>query len=115
MKRRRNYILESDDESDLEPIHIDDMLQTLHSSMPSFNFPQYKERLLSNGICYGRSIIDFNQSYYVDKVGMSDGAAVEFIRSANRTLGKQKREQGRKKLRSVGKENQPIRLDTPEL
>ena len=92
-----------------------DMLQTLHSLMPTFNFPQYKERLLSNGICYGRSVTDFTQSYYVDKVGMSDGAAAEFVRSANQMLGKQKREQGRKKARLARKENQPIRLDTPEL
>ncbi|KAI0246018.1 hypothetical protein BJV78DRAFT_1158199 [Lactifluus subvellereus] len=112
MKRSHADIPESDDESDLEPICIDNVLRTLHSSMPIFNFPQYKEHLLSNGICYGRSIIDFDQSYYVKKVGMSDGAASEFIRSANQMLGKQKREQGRKKLRLAGKENQSIHCAT---
>ena len=70
--------------------------------------------------------MDFNQSYYVDKVGMTDGAAAEFVRSASRMLGKQKkekeqekgREKGKereKKKRRVGKENHPIRLETPEL
>jgi hypothetical protein len=125
-KRKRDSTPESDDESDLEPIHIENMLQTLHTLMPSFNFPQYQEPLLSKGICYGRSVVDFNQSYYVDKVGMTDGAAAEFVRSASRMLGKQKkekeqekgREKGKereKKKRRVGKENHPIRLETPEL
>lgn len=104
-KRKHDCVPESDDESDLDPIQIDDVLQSLDNSMPMFNFPQYREHLLSNGICYGRSITDFNQSYYVDKVGMSDGAAVEFVWSANRMLAKQKKEKARKKMRVNGKEN----------
>ena len=78
-KHKHDCVPESDDESDLEPIQIDDVLQNLNSSMPTFNFLQYQEHLLSNGICYGRSIVDFNQLYYVEKVGMSDGAAAEFV------------------------------------
>src|SRR6267154_1264804 len=50
----------SDNESDLEPIDIADMLQTLHNSMPFFNVPQYQKSLLSKGICYCQSVIDFN-------------------------------------------------------
>jgi len=116
-KHKREYIPDSNSESDLEPIQIDDVLQTLNNSMPTFNFPQYRERLLSSGICYGRSITDFDQSYYVDKVGMSDGAAAEFVRSANRMLGKQKREkeQVRKKMRMAGKENQPVHANSLEM
>lgn len=41
--------------------------------------------------------MDFNQSYYVDKVGMTDGAAAEFVRSASRMLGKQKKEKEQEK------------------
>jgi hypothetical protein len=104
-KHKHNHILESDDESDLEPIKIEDMLQNLNNSMLTFNFPQYQEFLLSNGICYGHSITDFNQSHYVDKVRMLDGAAAKFVRSANQMLAKQKRELARKKMRATGKEN----------
>ena len=61
--------------------------------------------------------MDFNQLYYVDKVGMSDGAAAEFVQSATRMLEKQKRlkDQGRKRVRMAEKENQSICLKTPEL
>jgi hypothetical protein len=96
MKRKRYGTPKSSDDesdgSDLKPIDIADMLQILHNSMPSFNFPQYHESLLSKGICYGRSVVDFSEQYYVDRVGMMDGAAAEFVRSAKRMLGKQKKE-----------------------
>jgi hypothetical protein len=69
--------------------------------MPAFDFPQYQESLLSKGICYGQSVADFDESYYVDNVGMSDGAAVEFVHSTKRLL------HNRKKAKLAGKESRP--------
>jgi hypothetical protein len=111
--KRRHTPESSDSESDVQPLEINDMLQILHTSMPSFNFPQYRESLLSKGICYGRNVVDFNQSYYVERIGMTDGAAAEFVRSAKRMLGKQKNEH--KKRRLTEKENQPTYCESPEL
>lgn len=84
--------------------------------MPSFNFLQYQESLLLKEICYCCSVVDFTQMYYVDWVGMMDDAAAEFVHSAKWMLGKQKKEKHQaKKQRVVGKENQPIHVQTSEL
>jgi hypothetical protein len=75
----------------------------LDQLMPAFNFLQYKEGLISRGICYGRSIVDFDTAYYVENVGMTDGAAAEFLQSAQRILRKQN------KAKVVAdKENHPV-------
>ena len=85
--------------------------------MPSFNFPQYQESLLSKGICYSQSVLDFKQVYYVEKIGMLDGAAAEFVHSAKQIVGKQRKEKEhvRKKRKLANKENQPICVETPKL
>ena len=52
----------------------------------------------------------------MDKIGMSDGAAAEFVRSTKRMVGKQRKEKERaKKQKRTDKENQRIRMETPEL
>jgi hypothetical protein len=59
-------------------------------------------------------VVDFSEQYYVDRVGMTDGAAAEFVSSAKRMLGKQKKEKHQAKKQRVGKENQPIHVQTSE-
>lgn len=55
-KRGRPDFYSDDDDSDADPIKIDEMLQEIHKAMPAFEFLQYKDALLSKGICYCRTL-----------------------------------------------------------
>ena len=73
-------------------IAIETILTCLHVSMPAFNFPQYQAAMVDRGICYAANVVDFDWGYYVEKVGMVDGAARELVCSVKKMLSQQKRE-----------------------
>jgi hypothetical protein len=96
--------------SDIEPLPIKPILDKLHKLMPASNFPQYLDSLESHGIHYARSVLDFDQDYFVKRIGMADGVVGEFLRSVKRTVDKQQKERikSRKQARHTEKENEPV-------
>jgi hypothetical protein len=93
LKRALDDLSDAENSEDsLQPIAIETILTRLHVSMPAFNFPQYQAAMVDRGICYAANVVDFDWGYYVEKVGMADGAARELVRSVKRMLSQQKRE-----------------------
>ncbi|KAG0696869.1 hypothetical protein DFH29DRAFT_1004191 [Suillus ampliporus] len=80
LKRTFALYMESDEETDDEepPQGIDDVLTSIHSRYPAMNFPQYSEMLKEHGIFYLPTTTHFSGKFYMEKVGMSEGAAFTF-------------------------------------
>ncbi|KAG0701537.1 hypothetical protein DFH29DRAFT_1000178 [Suillus ampliporus] len=80
LKRMFALYMESDEETDDEepPQGINDVLTSIHSHYPAMNFPQYSEILKEHGIFYLPTATHFSGKFYMEKVGMSEGAAFTF-------------------------------------
>lgn len=102
IKRLHEELTDNSDSGD-EPITIDDALTALHSKLPEHNFPQYAGSLKSHGIRYAESVDDFSRTFFVETIGMEEGAVGTFLKRINKLVSKQRR--ATKKLRLAGKEN----------
>lgn len=80
LKRTFAVYMESDEETDDEepPQGIDDILTSIHSRYPAMNLPQYSSMLKEHGIFYLPTATHFSGRFYMEKVGMSEGAAFTF-------------------------------------
>jgi hypothetical protein len=80
LKRTFALYMESDEETDDEepPQGIDDILSSIHARYPAVNLPQYSKMLKQHGIYYLSTATHFGGRFYMEKVGMSEGAAFTF-------------------------------------
>jgi hypothetical protein len=73
--------------------------------MPVYNFPRYLTALALNSVVYGRSILDFDKSYYKNTIRMVDGGSVHEVYAEE--PGERETTHTRKKARLASKENVP--------
>ncbi|KAG2088170.1 uncharacterized protein F5147DRAFT_781090 [Suillus discolor] len=81
LKRTFAMYMESDDDEETDdepPQGIDDILTSIHSRFPAMNLPQYSKMLKEQGIFYLPTATHFSGRFYMEKVGMSEGAAFTF-------------------------------------
>ncbi|KAG1765066.1 hypothetical protein EV702DRAFT_1204718 [Suillus placidus] len=80
LKRTYALYVESDKESDGDelPQSINDILVSVHSRYPAFNFPEYIRKMKDHGIFYLPTAAHFNIVFYEENVGMPAGAAYTF-------------------------------------
>ncbi|KDQ56164.1 hypothetical protein JAAARDRAFT_48481 [Jaapia argillacea MUCL 33604] len=70
--------LKSDDDDTPTPIPIQEVLATLHETLPLVNYPEYADALIKQGVIYARSVTHFKSKFYVEKVGMPEGIVKDF-------------------------------------
>ncbi|KAG2087034.1 uncharacterized protein F5147DRAFT_781459 [Suillus discolor] len=101
LKRTYALYLESDEDTGDEepPQGINEVLANIHSRYPDMNLPQYVKTLKEHGIFYLPTATHFNSRFYVEKVGMSEGAAFTF----HTFISKAHMKDGRAKARSKAK------------
>ncbi|KAG1900171.1 uncharacterized protein F5891DRAFT_1188869 [Suillus fuscotomentosus] len=80
LKRTFALYTESDEETDNDepPQDIDNILMTIHYRYPAMDFPRYVNPLKEHGILYLPTAAHFSSRFYVEKVGMTEGAAFTF-------------------------------------
>ncbi|KAG2743430.1 hypothetical protein P692DRAFT_20878531 [Suillus brevipes Sb2] len=81
LERTYALYLESDEETDEDEQprdDIGDILTSIDLRYPALHFLQYMDKLKERGIFYLPTAAHFSSKFYVDKVGMSDGAAYTF-------------------------------------
>ncbi|KAG1896552.1 uncharacterized protein F5891DRAFT_1280581 [Suillus fuscotomentosus] len=105
LKRTFALYMESDEESDDEepPKDIDDVITTIHSRYPAMDFPRYGDMLKERGILYLPTAAHFGSRFYVEKVGMSEGAAVTFHTRVCEAHMKEERARARRKAKGKQK------------
>ncbi|KAG1890547.1 uncharacterized protein F5891DRAFT_1198121 [Suillus fuscotomentosus] len=105
LKRTFALYMESDEESDDEepPKDIDDVITTIHSRYPAMDFPRYGDMLKERSILYLPTAAHFGSRFYVEKVGMSEGAVVTFHTRVCEAHMKEERARARRKAKGKQK------------
>jgi hypothetical protein len=99
------YDMESDEETDDEepPQNIDDILTNIHSRYPAMNLPQYSKMLKEHGIFYLPTAAHFSGKFYMENIGMSEGAAFTFHMGVCNAHMKEVRAKARRKAKGKGR------------
>jgi hypothetical protein len=97
--------MESDEDTDDDepPKDIDDVLATIHSRYPDMDFPQFGNTLKERGILYLPTAAHFGSRFYVEKVGMLEGAAFTFHTRVCKAHMKEERAKARRKAKGKKK------------
>jgi hypothetical protein len=105
LKRTFALYMESDEETDCDepPQNIDNIFTTIHSRYPAMDFPQYMNPLKERGILYLPTAAHFSSKFYVEKVGMTEGAAFTFHTHVCQAYMKEERAKARKKAKGKKK------------
>ncbi|KAG1839591.1 hypothetical protein C8R48DRAFT_679784 [Suillus tomentosus] len=104
LKRTFALFMESDEETDDEPLQdIEAVLTSINSCYPAMNFPKYVNTLKERGIFYLSTAAHFNSQFYVEKVGMSEGAAFTFHTGICKAHMKDERRKARRKAKGKKK------------
>ncbi|KAJ6624469.1 hypothetical protein B0H10DRAFT_2006118 [Mycena sp. CBHHK59/15] len=90
--RKHAHEESSDDDNDV--LTIADVLQELHKKFPALDYPQYADALKEKGIIYATSVLDFDNLYYKDNVGMADGAIGQFVKRMGKMVKAAKKRNG---------------------
>lgn len=106
-KRSHDSIDDSNSEleSDSEPISIASVLDKLDGKQSALKFCQYKAALEWDGIAYACSVGDFDQEFYVKKIGMAEGAVGPFLRGVKKMLDVSRKAAKRSRHNGDGQEN----------
>jgi hypothetical protein len=104
--------MESDEETDEDPDEppqddIGGILTSIGLRYPALNFLQYVDKLKERGIFYLPTAAHFNSRFYVDKVGMSEGAAYTFHTHVCKAHMKEERAKARRSAK--GKKRARVR------
>ncbi|KAK7021410.1 hypothetical protein VNI00_017361 [Paramarasmius palmivorus] len=83
---------------------IDKVLTTVHAKFPLFNYPQYRESLVNEGLFYGFCFQDFDESFFQEKIGMVAGA----VRPLLHELGVQHERKEEKRARVKRQRREPL-------
>jgi hypothetical protein len=96
--------MESDEETDDEelPQNIDDILTNIHSRYPAMNLPQYSKMLKEHGIFYLPTAAHFSGKFYMENIGMLEGAAFTFHMGVCNAHMKEVRAKARRKAKGKG-------------
>ncbi|KAG1842136.1 hypothetical protein C8R48DRAFT_679116 [Suillus tomentosus] len=114
LERTYALYMESDEETDEDGTpqdDIDDILRKIDLCYPALNFLQYVDKLKRRGIFYLPTAAHFGIRFYVEKVGMSEGAAYTFHTHVCKARMKEERararrkEKGKKRARRVQADN----------
>ncbi|KAG1789842.1 uncharacterized protein HD556DRAFT_1446632 [Suillus plorans] len=105
LKRTFALYMESDEETDDDepPQDIEDILTAIHSRYPAMDFPRYVHPLKEHGILYLPTAAHFGSKFYVEKVGMSEGAAFTFRTRVCQAHMKEERAKARRKAKGKKK------------
>jgi hypothetical protein len=117
LKRMYALYMESDEETDEDPDEplqndINDILASIGLRYPALNFLQYVDKLKERGIFYLPTAAHFNSRFYVEKVGMSEGAAYTFYTHVCKAHMKEERAKARRKAK--GKKRARVQADNLE-
>lgn len=105
LKRTFALYIESDEETDGdEPQQeIHSVLTSIHSRYPAMDFLQYENSLQEHGILYLPTAAHFGSQFYVEKVGMSEGAAFTFHGRVCKAHMKEERARARRNVKGKRK------------
>jgi hypothetical protein len=115
LERTYALYLESDEETDEDEQprdDIGDILTSIDLRYPALHFLQYMDKLKERGIFYLPTAAHFSSKFYVDKVGMSDGAAYTFHTHVCKAHMKGERAKVRRKAK--GKKRARVQADNLE-
>jgi hypothetical protein len=114
LKRTFALYMESDEDTDGDeaPQDIDNILTTIHSRYPAMDFPRYVNPLKERGILYLPTAAHFSSNFYVEKVGMTEGAAFTFHTCVRQASMKEERAKARRKAK--GKKRAQVAADDAE-
>ncbi|KAG1878468.1 hypothetical protein C8R48DRAFT_668563 [Suillus tomentosus] len=106
LKRTFALYMESDEETDDDeplPQDIGNILTTIHSRYPAMDFPRYANPLKEHGILYLPTAAHFSSRFYVEKVGMTEGAVFTFHTGVCQAHMKEERAKARRKAKGKKK------------
>jgi len=89
----------SDSDENDNPISISQILSSLHATYPALNYLQYEDTLRERGICYAINIGGLDSDFFVNKVGMAEGAVGLFLEQATKQIRKEGRGRARRKMK----------------
>ncbi|KAJ6614275.1 hypothetical protein B0H10DRAFT_1803816 [Mycena sp. CBHHK59/15] len=101
----RKHAHEESSDDDNDALTIADVLQELHKKFPALDYPQYADALKEKGIIYATSVLDIDNLYYKDNVGMADGAIRQFVKHTGKMVKAAKKRNGKKRARTGNDNN----------
>lgn len=99
----------SDSDENDKPISILQILSSLHATYLVLNYLQYEDTLQERRICYAINISGLDHDFFVNRVGMAEGAVGLFLDQATKHI-KQKM-QGKARHKMKGKKRAHIESD----
>ena len=65
---------------------ISQILQELHNVMPLLDYPPYEAALTAKGIVYVNNVIGIAQKFFINTIGMPEGAVGDFLKHSLTTV-----------------------------
>jgi hypothetical protein len=99
----------SDSDEDEDPTSISAVLSSLHARYPALNYLQYEATLRQHGICYAINVSSLDSDFFINRVGMAEGAIGIFMDQARKQIKMEAQRKARRRIK--GKKRARIESD----